>query len=188
MMNLFFNQGGSGDRLFVLVHGLGCTSDVWQGLSGLIEYNNAGRWIAPDLRGHGRSSWRDSYAAGHHAADVASLIQDEEDVILVGHSMGALIAIILATGMFGIKPRATLGLGLKCDWPREEQEKLLAFAQKPIRWFENEKEAINRYLIVSGLDGLLDPSTPALQTAIFQGEMGYRLAADPKTVTFRCFR
>ena len=182
-MRLCFNQGGSGDRLFVLVHGLGCTSDVWQGLSDLIEHDKAGRWIAPDLRGHGRSSWRDSYAAGHHAADVASLIQDEEDVILIGHSMGALIAIILATGMFGIKPRAMLGLGLKCDWPKEEQEKLLAFAQKPIRWFENDEEAINRYLIVSGLDGLLDPSSPDLQTAIYQGEMGFRLAADPKTVT-----
>ena len=81
-MRLCSNQGGSGDRLFVLVHGLGCTSDVWQGLSDLIEHDKAGRWIAPDLRGHGRSSWRDSYAAGHHAADVASLIQDKKYVFI----------------------------------------------------------------------------------------------------------
>ena len=40
----------------------------------------------------------------------------------------------------------------------EEQEKLLAFAQKR-RWFENEEEAIRRYLIVSA-DGLLDANSP----------------------------
>ena len=54
-MDLFFNQGGTGDRLYVLIHGLGCTADVWRGVSNIIEGNAAGRWIAPDLRGHGRS-------------------------------------------------------------------------------------------------------------------------------------
>jgi len=182
-MDLFCTQGGSGDRLYVLIHGLGCTSDVWRGLSDLIERSSAGRWIAPDLRGHGRSPWSDVYAVGHHAADVASLIQDEEDSVLIGHSMGALVAIVLATGMFGLKPSATLGFGLKCDWPDEEREKLIAFAQKPIRWFDDCTEAINRYLVVSGLTGLVDPASPDLRAAIYEGETGFRLAADPKTVT-----
>ena len=182
-MDLFFNQGGTGDRLYVLIHGLGCTADVWRGVSNIIEGNAAGRWIAPDLRGHGRSPWRDAYDAGHHAADVASLIQDEKEPVLVGHSMGALVSIILATGIFGIKPSATLGLGLKCDWPDDEREKLVTISQKPIRWFDNELNAINRYLMISGLNGLINQDSADLRSAIREGEKGFRLAADPKTVT-----
>ena len=62
MGSLYFQKGGSGDKTYVLLHGLGCSSDVWQGLISVIEKNKAGKWIAPDMRGHGRSEWKDSYA------------------------------------------------------------------------------------------------------------------------------
>lgn len=182
-MKLFFKEGGSGDRLYLLIHGLGCTSEVWRGFTQIIEKQTTGRWIAPDLRGHGRSPWSATYAIGHHAADVAALIQDEENITIVGHSMGALIGIVLATGIFGIRPSSTLGVGLKCDWPEDERDKLVEFAGRPTRWFENEKDAIERYLRVSGLEGLVDPASSDLKPSIFRGEGGFRLAADPKTVT-----
>jgi len=182
-MDLYVNRGGSGDRVYLLIHGLGCTAEVWQSFAQLIEDQKAGRWIAPDLRGHGRSQWADGYGVGYHAADVAPHIQGEEDVVIVGHSMGALVAIVLATGIFGIEPTASLGIGLKCDWPAEEREKLIAIANKPVRWFETREEAIERYLLVSGLKGLVSPESASLSSAIVSSEEGFRLAADPRTVS-----
>ena len=52
------------------------------------------------MRGHGGSDWTDSYALGHHAYDLIPIIKDEKDNFIVGHSMGALIAMVLASCIF----------------------------------------------------------------------------------------
>lgn len=44
-------EGGSGPEVLLLLHGLGGTGDVWEGIGR--RWN--GRWIAPDLPGHGCS-------------------------------------------------------------------------------------------------------------------------------------
>ena len=183
MNNLYTEKGGNGDTTYLLLHGLGCTSDVWLGLISIINENKAGKWVAPDMRGHGRSKWNDNYGLGYHAADLAPLVQNEKKVIVVGHSMGALVAMVLATGIFDFDIRAVLGLGPKYEWSTEERKKLTAFAKKPIRWFKSQEEAIERYLLVSGLKGLLDPWDKRVASAIIEGAEGFRLAADPKTVT-----
>ena len=64
-MKLYTNKGGSGDRTFLLLHGLGCNGDVWKGLISKINQAKAGKWIAPDLRGHGRSDWAEEYCVGY---------------------------------------------------------------------------------------------------------------------------
>jgi len=161
---------------------LGCSNHVWQGFISLINKNKAGKWIAPDMRGHGGSDWADSYALGHHAYDLIPIIKDEKDIFIVGHSMGALIAMVLASGIFDLNIKAVLGIGPKVDWPAEERIKLHAFASKPIRWFTTREEAIERYLLVSGLKGIIDPTDEQLTQAIFKGSEGFRLSADPKTV------
>ena len=134
------------------------------------------------MRGHGGSDWADSYALGHHAYDLIPIIKDEKDIFIVGHSMGALIAMVLASGIFDLNIKAVLGIGPKVDWPAEERIKLNAFASKPIRWYTTREEAIERYLLVSGLKGIIDPTEEQLNQAIFKGSEGFRLSADPKTV------
>ena len=134
------------------------------------------------MRGHGGSDWTDSYALGHHAYDLIPIIKDEKDIFIVGHSMGALIAMVLASGIFDLNIKAVLGIGPKVDWPAEERIKLNAFASKPVRWFTTREEAIERYLLVSGLKGIIDPTDEQLTQAIFKGSEGFRLSADPKTV------
>ena len=182
MGSLYFQKGGSGNKTYVLLHGLGCSSDVWRGLISVIEKNKAGKWIAPDMRGHGRSEWKDSYALGYHATDLIPIIKTEKNIFIVGHSMGALVAMVLATGIFDLSITDIFGIGPKSDWPAEERKKLVAFANKPIRWFKSREEAIERYLLVSGLKGILNPGDDRLSSAIFQGPEGFRLSADPKTV------
>ena len=70
-------RGGSGDRLLVLLHGMGANASVWERLLPLIERSWRGRWLAPDLRGHGRSAPDGPYGFGVHAADVAGVIEAE---------------------------------------------------------------------------------------------------------------
>ena len=50
---LYLRSGGTGETTYLLLHGLGATGEVWQGLVDLIERNKAGRWLVPDFRGGG---------------------------------------------------------------------------------------------------------------------------------------
>jgi pimeloyl-ACP methyl ester carboxylesterase len=58
--DLRVQQGGSGDPVLLLLHGLGATGDVWDGWRPLLARRWPGRWLAPDLPGHGGSRQRDS--------------------------------------------------------------------------------------------------------------------------------
>jgi len=49
------HQGGSGEPVLLLLHGLGATGDVWQAWRPLLTRRWPGRWLAPDLPGHGGS-------------------------------------------------------------------------------------------------------------------------------------
>src|SRR5260221_12263334 len=49
------HEGGSGEPHLVLLHGLGATGDVWDGWWPLLARRWPGRWLAPDLPGHGGS-------------------------------------------------------------------------------------------------------------------------------------
>ena len=51
-------EGGQGDRLLVLLHGMGATAGVWSRM--LAEPRWHGRWLALDLPGHGGSEVLDS--------------------------------------------------------------------------------------------------------------------------------
>ena len=181
-MKLYTNKGGSGDRTFLLLHGLGCNSDVWKGLISKINQAKAGKWIAPDLRGHGRSHWAEEYCAGYHANDLANIVKNESNLIVVGHSMGAFISIILALGIYNLDIKFVLGIGQKTKWLIDEKKKLFEFAAKPVHIFKTKSEALMRYLKVSGLANIIDPTDPRLNNAIVKNKRGYSLAADPKTV------
>lgn len=179
-MNLQFASGGEGPRLLVLLHGLGTNRQVWDAMLACAAARWRGTWMAPDLRGHGQSPRADSYALGLHAADVAETVAGAwSEVVVVGHSMGGVIALALGSGWFGVAPNCVLGLGIKVAWSEEELAQLTRMASAPIRWFDTRQEAIARYLKVSGLAGLVAPDSPAAGTGVTQGENGWRLAADP---------
>jgi pimeloyl-ACP methyl ester carboxylesterase len=185
-MKLDHDSGGAGSRLLVLLHGLGATRDVWQPLLANAERRWAGSWIAPDLRGHGRSAHAPGYALGLHASDVAEMIRPGDDwseIVLVGHSMGGAIALALASGWFGFAPAHAFGLGIKVAWTVEELMQLGKMAAAPTRVFETENAAVERYLKVSGLHGLVAPNSTIAVAGIEKVEQGWRLAADPATAS-----
>jgi pimeloyl-ACP methyl ester carboxylesterase len=177
-MKLWHEQGGSGAPALVLLHGLGANADVWTSIRRfLAEW--PGRWLAPDLRGHGRSAHQPPYSVGTFAADVAELLAQDEALDIVGHSMGGVVAMALATGWYGVRVRRVIAFGVKFHWVPDEITRLHALARTPVRWFETQPEAVERYLKVSGLYGLVDPSSPAALSGVREENARYRLAADP---------
>ncbi|MEU1275496.1 alpha/beta hydrolase [Streptomyces sp. NPDC005799] len=89
-------QSRRGETL-LLVHGGTCDSHDWSAQIGAFSARH--RVIAPDLRGHGRSSGlTGGMRPRDFAADLAELLQgiDAPPVVVVGHSMGAVVASVLA--------------------------------------------------------------------------------------------
>jgi pimeloyl-ACP methyl ester carboxylesterase len=176
---LWVESGGSGSPTLLLLHGLGAHAAVWQRLLPHVIARWPGRWIAPDLRGHGRSGRAASYSFGAHAADVARLLEPHEPVAILGHSMGGVVAMTLASGWFGIEVRKVVAFGVKLVWTEAEIARARELACTPVRWFGARGEALERHLLVSGLKGLIDPGDAMAAPGVAEESGRFRLAADP---------
>ncbi|MGB0629352.1 MAG: alpha/beta fold hydrolase [Alphaproteobacteria bacterium] len=177
-IDLWVEEGGSGGPTLLLMHGLSGTGRIWDGLRPLLDRNWPGRWIIPDMRGHGRSAHCDRYGIACHAADMADLVGDAEDLYLAGHSMGGLVGILLASGWFGVAPKAVVTSGVKVDWTDEERTGLAKLVDMPVKWFDSEDDARERFILVTGLKGVADPASDFARSGIVEEEGKWRLAAD----------
>jgi pimeloyl-ACP methyl ester carboxylesterase len=171
--------GGGGQPTLLLLHGLGATGDVWHRWGPLLADRWPGRWLAPDLPGHGGSKPLVRYSFGALAASVADLLDPGESVVVLGHSLGGVVGLALASGWFGISVDTVVGLGIKVVWTTDELAKARRLAERPVSWFLSRQEAAARYLRVSGLDGLLDPDDDAVTAGLHEEVGQWRLALDP---------
>jgi len=179
-VELHVEEGGSAGPPLLLLHGLGATGDVWNAMIPLLRQHWQGRWLIPDFRGHGRSLHQAPYSYATYAADVAGLLEQGEEVTVAGHSMGGLVAIALSTGWFGVRVKRAAAFGVKIRWTPDEVAKLNQLAVAPVRWFDSEAEAIDRYLKVSGLVGLVAADSQEARSGVCHENGRYRLAADPR--------
>jgi pimeloyl-ACP methyl ester carboxylesterase len=177
---LWVESGGTGSPSLLMLHGLGANASVWERFRPIVAARWPGRWLAPDLRGHGRSGHGVPYGFGTHAADVAGLFAQGEDVVVLGHSMGGAVAMTLASGWFGVAVRAVIAFGVKLAWTPEQIARARELARAPVRWFATRAEAVERYLLVSGLKGLIDPGSQAAAVGVVEEGGRFRLAADPR--------
>ena len=183
---LHLHRGGKGDPALVLLHGLGSHAGVWTGMLGSAERWWPGRWMAPDLRGHGGSPWADSYALDDYAVDVAETMAQcgaAGGAVILGHSMGGAVGMRLASSIHGVAPASVLGFGVKAAWTPEETEWLASLARSPVRRFDTREEAAARFLRAAGLADLVGGDSPiALAGTCPEADGdGWRLAADPAT-------
>jgi pimeloyl-ACP methyl ester carboxylesterase len=170
-------SGGSGNPCVLLLHGLGATADVWEGWRPGLEQRWPGRWLAPDLPGHGGSDPLPSYSLSAFADAAAGLVEPDADTVVIGHSLGGAVGLALAA----VAPvRAVIGLGIKVEWTADELARAGAVAERPVAWFATRDEAAARYLRVSGLAGLLSPDDHAVDAGLFEVDGRWRLAADPR--------
>jgi pimeloyl-ACP methyl ester carboxylesterase len=171
--------GGSGEPLLVLLHGLGATGDVWDRWRPLLTRRWPGRWLAPDLSGHGGSPPLSAYSFDRLAGEVAGIVPPGAPLIVFGHSLGGVVGLALASGRFPVAVQAVIGLGIKVAWTGEDLDRAQAAARRPRAWFASREEAAARYLRVSGLAGLLPASDPAVDAGLREQDGGWRLAMDP---------
>jgi pimeloyl-ACP methyl ester carboxylesterase len=121
---LFIAEQGRGKPI-VLLHGLTGTHEYFAPLA--LRLSQTSRVIAPDLLGFGRSPWPDiSYSVDEHLSALEQVLP-KEPAVLIGHSMGALLALEFArrnpervAGLVMISPpsiqdRAALGKILKTE-------------------------------------------------------------------------
>ena len=157
----------------LLLHGLGANGRVWDA------------WpqprVAPDLPGHGSAPGLPSYTFGSMAAAVARTLPVRRNVVIVGHSLGGVIALELAGGGYDVDVDRVIALGVKVSWPADDLGRAKALAQKPVAWFDSRDEAAARFLKVSGLHGLVDPADPVVDHGLRQVDEHWRLAMDPGT-------
>jgi pimeloyl-ACP methyl ester carboxylesterase len=177
---LRIQQGGAGDPLLLLVHGLGATSDVWQGWWPLLTRSWLGRWVAPDLPGHGGSAAAPPYTFESLAAAVAEIVDPASPTLVVGHSLGGVVGLVMASSRF-LNIRGVVGLGIKVEWADEELARAQALAQRPPAWFATRDEAVARYLRISGLAGLMAEGDGAIDAGIVEHDGKWGLAMEPAT-------
>jgi pimeloyl-ACP methyl ester carboxylesterase len=140
------------------------------------------RWAAPDLPGHGLSRPAADYAPESVAGAISQALRlpsKSEDVVVLGHSFGAVVGLALASGRFGFTPRQVLAIGVKVEWTAAELEAMRSRASTPPKCFASQDAAVQRYLKVSGLLGLVDPTSSMALSGVRQTEHGWRLAMEP---------
>ncbi len=173
------HEGGSGEPLLVLLHGLGATGDVWGAWWPLLAHRWPGRWVAPDLPGHGGSPPLAAYTFDGLAAAVAGVVQPSSRIVVLGHSLGGVVGLALASGRFAVPVHAVIGLGIKVVWTDDDLDRAQALAHRPPGWFASRDEAAARYLRVSGLAGLLPAGATAVDAGLREQGGRWRLAMDP---------
>jgi len=180
---IWYESGGEGSRGALLLHGLGATAAVWKSVRRALQERGTMRWLAADLGGHGGSDWQSFYSVGKLAAQLAELVQQQRigELFIIGHSLGAYVALALASGWFGIAVRGVLGIGPKISWPATDLQAAREVAARPVRWYPTEEEAWTRYRRVSGLTADIAPDEEWLARGAVKAESGWRLAQDPRT-------
>jgi lipase len=118
----------TGIRLLA-IHGLTGHGGRWETLA--TKYLPDVAVIAPDLLGHGRSSWSAPWTIDANVAELAALLDAEADgpVLAVGHSFGGALALNLAAE----RPDLVAGLvlldpavGLDGAWMRQIADDMIA--------------------------------------------------------------
>ncbi|MFD0578983.1 alpha/beta fold hydrolase [Dactylosporangium darangshiense] len=177
VQDLRVRGGGEGDPLLLLLHGLGATGAVWSGWAPELARRWPGRWLAPDLPGHGGSAELSEYTFDALADAVRPLAESAGRTVVVGHSLGGVVALALAART---SVAAIVGLGIKVAWSAEDLDRAQALARRPVAWYDSQEDALARHLRVSGLANLITDQDPAAQEGIREQDGRWRLAMDPR--------
>ncbi|HEY8902477.1 MAG TPA: alpha/beta hydrolase [Chthoniobacterales bacterium] len=133
MSPLHFDAYGSRGAEILCIHGWACDGGQFAALARLLEDRH--RIFCPDLPGHGKTPLGDFQPGFDRFADcVVSFAREQglESPILLGHSMGGVLAMI-AAGNASLKPRAVINL----DGALPPAERTLA-GQRVIRGWVDE--------------------------------------------------
>jgi pimeloyl-ACP methyl ester carboxylesterase len=136
-MRLAVHRSGSGPRTAVLIHGMMSDHRAWHRVAADLR-DDGYRVVAVDLAGHGASPRSRRYSPRTWAADVAETLEAELDGppdLLMGHSLGGLVASLVAEGL---APRAAIYIDPAFAFPRGVRgvalKTMFTLAPRPGAW------------------------------------------------------
>lgn len=178
---IWVEERGSGPATLLCLHGLGGNGHVWDRFVERIAPHWKGRILVPDLRGHGRSEAGAAYPFGLQAADLGEVVGVSRPLVVVGHSLGGIVGLLLASGCYGPEPDLVFALGVMPVWEQRHHAQAAELAARPTEWFEDERSAVERFLWLSGLRGFVPPESRAAQSGVVAENGRYRLRQDRGT-------
>jgi len=121
--------GPAGPARILAVHGVTGHGQRWQTLAA--RHLPEVAVVAPDLIGHGRSSWAAPWTIDANVAALADLADAEADgpVVVVGHSFGGAVALNLAAARPDLVASLVLldpAVGLDGEWMRDIADDMFA--------------------------------------------------------------
>ena len=168
------------DTTVLLLHGLGGNAAVWDGVRGALGDVPV---VAPDLPGHADGPRLARYDIGLMAASLAAQLDPTLRYAVLGHSLGGAVGLALSSGWFGLQVSAVVGLGIKVAWTDAEKAGAAALGAKPVAWFEGREAAVDRFVKVAGLVGLVDADAEVVRRCVMVGLDGrWRTTVEPATV------
>lgn len=104
-IELHYHKAGQGRPLIVFIHGLCCDHTAWA--PQVADLSRDHRCVAVDLRGRGATPAIPPFGVQQAAEDVAALLERlNEPAVIVGHSLGGVIALVTNE----ITPARVLGI------------------------------------------------------------------------------
>ncbi len=182
---LHVDRGGSDTPTLLLLHGMGGSAAMWTPLIDQLDKHWPGAWVAPDMPGHARTGPTPdgTYSYDELAAAVADVVRQSGPVAILGHSLGGAVGLALAAGDYDVDVRAVVGLGIKVRWSEQELAGAKAFAARGAQVCATRDEAAERAVKAAGIAGLVDLSSPIVDTLVHQVRDAWRLGFDLRALT-----
>ena len=100
---------------------------------------------------------------------------------MAGHSYGGYLALLLASGRYGLDVTAGVATGIKVNWSADELERAATFAARPPSWFNSSADAEARYCKVAGLTEDVTGDSEDLARGVVMIDGRFRLSHDPRS-------
>ena len=178
--------GAPGGRGIVLVHGGGAHSRWWDHIAPLLAAER--RVMAIDLSGHGDSGRRKYYTFEAWAREVLAVAADAgvtEPPVVIGHSMGGIVALRLAS-MFGARIEGAVIIDSPLRDPAPEEQ--AARRQRTFRYlhvYPTREAILARFRPVPDQPVLGYIADHVAATSIRQADGGWIWKWDPAVFTSR---
>jgi lipase len=167
--------GPPGPVQVLTIHGLTGHGQRWQQLAGYLPEITI---AAPDLLGHGRSSWAAPWSIDANVSALGALLDDVADtpVPVVGHSFGGALAMRLAAARPDLVAALLLldpAVGLDGEWMREIAEAMFSSPDYPDRAEAREEKAGGSWVDVD--PAVLDADLDEHLVTLPNGRYGWRV-------------
>jgi pimeloyl-ACP methyl ester carboxylesterase len=173
--------GDPADRNIVLVHGGAAHSRWWDHIAPLLA--RGWRVIALDLSGHGDSGRRERYSLDTWAREVLAVVNDAgtaASTVVIGHSMGGLVTLRLATLSGSLIAGAVAIDSPIRDMAPEDRAARQHRAFGPLRVYPTREAAIARFRPIPDQPVLAWVAEHVAATSIRPAEGGWTWKFDPQ--------